>query len=89
MTVYKCIDKALSMGVMSGLKDLYHRPHEPEIGDDAKAWVIHIACTKPNDLGYAAEVWSRSALARYVREHALEAGYPSLGRAGKSTVHRI
>jgi transposase len=89
MTVYKCIDKALSMGTMSGLKDLYHRPHEPEIGDDAKAWVIHIACTKPKDLGLAAEVWSRSALARYVREHAREAGYPSLGRAGKSTVHRI
>lgn len=89
MTVYKCLDKALSMGTMSGLKDLYHRPREPEIGEDAKAWVIHIACTKPKDLGYASEVWSRSALAGYVRENALTAGYPSLARAAKSTVQRI
>jgi hypothetical protein len=40
-------------------------------------------------LGYAAEVWSRSALARHVREHAVEAGYPSLHRAAKATVQRI
>ena len=33
---------------------------KPSIGDDAKAWVVHIACSKPKELGYAtAEVWSR------------------------------
>jgi len=89
MTVYKCIDKALAMGVDAGLKDLFHRPKAPEIGDDAKAWVVHIACTKPKDLGYAAEVWSRSQLAAHVRKHAIEAGYPSLSKAAKATVHRI
>lgn len=38
------------------LKDSYHRLKEPVIGDDAKAWVVHLACSKPKDLGYAAEV---------------------------------
>ena len=51
--------------------------------------MVHLACSKPKDLGYAAEVWSRQALARHVREHAVEAGFPALARAAKATVHRI
>ena len=31
--IYKCIDEALAAGVGAGLKDAYHRPHEPEITD--------------------------------------------------------
>ena len=77
------------VGPMAALKDSYHRPKEPSIGEDAKAWVVHVACSKPKDLGYAAEVWSRQALARHIREHAVEAGFPSLSRAAKATVHRI
>jgi len=33
------------------------------------------------------EVWSRQALARHVRERAVEAGFPALSRAAKATVH--
>src|SRR5277367_4007146 len=89
LSVSKWVAKALGVGPMAALKDSYHRPKEPSIGDDAKAWVVHIACSKPKELGYAAEVWSRQALARHVREHALEAGFPALSRAAKATVHRI
>ena len=42
------------MGPMAALKDAYHRPKEPVIGDDAKAWVVHVACSKPKDLGFGA-----------------------------------
>ena len=87
--IYKCIDKALAAGIQTGLKDTYHRPHEPEITGDAKAWVVSIACLKPKDLGLAAELWSISALARYVSEHAEQAGFARLSGAGKSTVWRI
>ena len=76
-------------GSDAALKDAYHRPKEPVITEEAKAWVIHLACSKPKDLGYAAEVWTRSALARHVREHARKAGYASLAQAAKATVHRI
>lgn len=85
----KWISKALEMGSGAALKDAYHRPKQPAITEDAKAWVVHVACSKPKDLGYAAEVWTRSALARHVREHAQQAGYASLRRAAKATVHRI
>ena len=87
--IYKCIDKALAAGVSAGLKDAYHRPHKPEITDEAKAWVVSIGCTKPKDHGLAAELWSISALARFVSERAVAAGHPRLARAGKSTVWRI
>src|SRR6202049_5067602 len=89
LSVSKWVSKALAVGPMAALKDSYHRPKEPAIGDDAKAWVVHLACSKPKDLGYAAEVWSRQALAGHVREHAVAAGFPALSRAAKATVHRI
>jgi len=75
--IYKCIDKALAAGVAAGLKDAYHRPHEPEITDEAKAWVVSIACTKPKEPGLAAELWSISALAAFVSERANTAGRSS------------
>src|SRR5450432_1647591 len=89
LSVSKWVAKALAVGPMAALKDNYHRPKEPVIGDDAKAWVVHVACSKPKDLGYAAEVWSRHALATHIREHAVEAGFPALSRTAKATVHRI
>jgi transposase len=88
-SVGKWVGKALAVGSGAALKDAYHRPREPAITEDAKAWVVHVACSKPKDLGYAAEVWTRSALARHVREHAPQAGHGSLAHAAKATVHRI
>jgi len=88
-TIYKCIDKALAAGVRSGLQDRYHRPKEPVITPQAKAWVLSLACTKPKDHGLAAELWSLAALARYTREHASAQGHGSIARAGKATIWRI
>jgi transposase len=87
--IYKCIDKALAAGMQMGLKDKYHRPHKPEITDEAKAWVVSLACTKPKDHGLAAELWSISALAKFVCERAEAAGFGRLAKASKSTVWRI
>uniref|UniRef100_E6PJV0 Transposase of ISCARN21, IS630 family n=1 Tax=mine drainage metagenome TaxID=410659 RepID=E6PJV0_9ZZZZ len=88
-TIYKCIDKALAAGVNTGLRDRFHRPHAPQISDEAKAWVIDLACRKPNSLGMAAELWTLSALAEHVASHATAVGFPRLARAGKTTVWRI
>jgi hypothetical protein len=89
VTIYHCLHKALEMGLEAGLKDRFHRPKEPVIGPDAKAWVVHLACTKPKDLGYASELWTRQALADHVRGRARAAGHPSLALAAKATVQRI
>ncbi len=66
-----------------------HSPKKPEITEEAKAWVVNLACTKPKEYGYAAEVWSQSKLAEHTRKHAPEAGHTCLSRASKATIHRI
>ncbi len=79
--IYRCIDQALAAGVEMGLKDKYHRPHEPEITHETKAWVVSLACTKPKDNGLAAELWSISGLAKFVCEHAHATGFGRLAKA--------
>jgi transposase len=88
-SAYKCIDKALAMGWKSALKDKYHRPKEPVITEQAKAWVINLAGTKPKDHGYAAETWSRSLLAKHARQYGSATGHKCLKAAAKATIQRI
>ena len=88
-SIYKCIDKALAAGIETGLKDKFHRPKNPVITPEAAGWVVSVACTKPKELGLAAELWTISALVAYVHEHAQSAGHPSLICVGRSTVWTI
>jgi len=87
-SVGKWVDRALEVGVYAAIEDAPHGA-EPTITEAAKAWALSVACQKPKDLGYAAEVWSRSALAAHLRKHASAAGHPSLARAAKATVQRL
>ncbi|MEW6367117.1 MAG: IS630 family transposase [Acidobacteriota bacterium] len=89
VTTYKCIRKTLEMGLEAGLKDTYHRPRPPTITDEAKSWLVNLACTKPKEHGYAAELWTRRQLAEHVRRLALKEGHACLQHASKSTIHRI
>ena len=87
-SVAKWVSKALKVGVAAGLQDTPHGS-PPKLTEEAKAWVVHLACSKPKDFGYAAELWTRQALAQHLRREAVAAGHPSLARASKATVHRI
>lgn len=88
-TIYKWIEKAVALGIEEGLKDKYHRPKEPVITEEAKAWVINLACKKPTELGYAAEIWTRKALANHSRKYGPESGHECLKKAAKATIQRI
>lgn len=87
-TIYKCIDTTLAAGVERQLNPTF-TTKKPEILDDAKNWVIGLACSKPSDHGLAADRWSLRVLARHVAEHAAAAGFPRLAKAGRTTVWRI
>lgn len=86
--IYKHVDRALAAGVAVALRD---HPHgsAPTITPEAKAWVLSVACTKPKDHGLAAELWTRSALAKHIGRTAQAAGHPSVAQAAKSTIHVI
>jgi hypothetical protein len=87
--VYKCVDKALAMGIEAALRDLPHGHPERVITPEDKTWVVHLACCKPKDLGYAAELWTRRSLADHIRQHAVAQGHRALAQAAKATVQRI
>ena len=87
-SVKLCIDKYLEGGVERALSDDSRTGRPPEITDDAKAWVVSIACQKPCDLGYAAELWTLSKLHKHIQNHAVEAGYPRLKTATKSWLQK-
>ncbi len=77
-TVRRCIDRYLSSGIDLAIFDNERSGHPTEITDDAKSWIISLACQKLCDLGYAAELWTLTALHKHIRAHAEEAGYPRL-----------
>jgi transposase len=85
----KCIKKALSFGTEEALADLPRSGRPAEITPEARTWVVALACTKPKALGYAAELWTYSALAKHVRAHCQAAGFAMLGRISKGTVCKI
>lgn len=87
--VERCIDRALAFGPIKALKDL-QRPGRPAvITDDAKAWVLSVACQKPTELGYAAETWTYSALVKHIRTHCQERGYGCLAKIRKGLLYTI
>lgn len=57
-TVRRCIDRYLNGGINLAIFDNDRSGRPVEITDDAKSWIISIACQKPCDLGYAAELWT-------------------------------
>jgi len=88
-TVGRCIDKALSEGIMVALRDLPRPGRPPLISNEDKNWVIILACSSPSDFGYGDERWTFSRLTSYIRRHCLEQGYPALQKVSKSVVHKI
>ena len=77
-TVRRCIERFNTNGMNLALFDDDRSGRPPEITDDAKSWVISVACQKPCELGYSAELWTLAALHKHIQVHAEEAGYPRL-----------
>ena len=87
--VDRCINKAIAFGALTALKDLPGRGAKPKITDDAKSWVLSIACQSPTELGYAHETWTYSLLRKHIRENCQQAGYPVLSRIDKGVLNKI
>jgi transposase len=88
-TVLRCLDRAVRLGVMGALEDSPRPGKPPEITDDARAWLISLACQKAKDLGYPHELWTTRLLARHAREHAAAVGHPCLAGIVQGTVCKI
>lgn len=87
--VERCINKAIAYGSITALKDLPGRGVKPKITDDAKSWVLSIACQPPGKLGYAHETWTYSLLKRHIRDNCRKAGYHVLSKIDKGVLNTI
>jgi len=87
--VDRCLNKAIAYGTLPALKDLPGRGVKPKITDDAKSWVLSIACQSPKALNYAHETWTYSLLKKHIRKNCQQAGYPMLSKIGKGVLNKI
>ena len=88
-TVLRCLDRAVRLGVMAALDDSPRPGKAPRITDEAKAWLVSLACEKAKEHGYPHELWTTRLLARHIRQHADAAGHPCLSRIAQGTVCKI
>ncbi len=87
--VERIIDKAFILGPLKALKDLPRKGRPPTITDDAKSWVLSIACRKPIDFSYAHELWTYSLLIKHIKKHCKENGHSCLELIGKGRLNSI
>ena len=83
------MERALAHGAMAALDDCPRPGKEPTITAAAKAWVVHLACRKAQDLGYPHELWTTRLLARHAREHGPAEGHACLAKLAQGTVCKI
>jgi transposase len=88
-SVMLCLNKFKEGGVENALFDAPGRGRNAEITDDEKTWIINIACQKPVNLGYSAEVWTRALLTKHINKFAENAGYTRLSTISQSKVRTI
>ena len=88
-TVRLCISKYNEGGVKTALFDIQRSGRPSEIADDAKAWIISVACQRPTELGYAQELWTLTSLRKHVQKHAEDAGYPRLSTVTKPYIQKF
>lgn len=87
--VERCIDKALQLGGKAAVEDLPRSGRPARISDEARAWVISVACQKPKELGYSYEMWTTRLLAAHLRKHCRRAGHASLLRTSSGALSRL
>src|SRR5271166_4437386 len=88
-TALRCLDRAVRFGAMAALDDSPRPGKAPEITDEARAWLVPLACQKARDLGYPHELWTTRLLARHARDNAVAAGHPCMASIVQGTVCKI
>lgn len=88
-TVRLCISKYNKGGINTALFDMPRSGRPPEISDDAKAWIINIACQRPAELGYSQELWTLKNLHIHIQKNAEEAGFPRLTTVTKAYIQKL
>lgn len=87
--VIRTINRVLTIGVREGLQDLPGRGRPKTISPEARTWIVDLLCRKPLVFGYPHEIWTQRLLQQYIREHAVEEGFPEVARVSQGTISKI
>lgn len=88
-SVLLCLKKFKEGGVANALYDAAGRGRPVEITDGEKAWITDLACQKPTEFGYAAELWTYAKLTEHIHETAESSGHARLASLSQSSIVRI
>jgi transposase len=88
-SIHNTVAKFHAMGIQAALSDLSRKGRPPRIDGEAKAWVISQACIKPQELGYAQELWTIQKLTEHIRSRCAAAGYENLIGVSSSNIWTI
>ena len=88
-TVERCVRRAEKFGVMEALDDSPRPGRERIITEEARTFVVDLACRKPKDLGYPHELWTTRLLTRHIREHGPAVGHKCLANLAQGTLCKI
>ena len=69
-SVKLCLKKYKDGGIERALHDDQRSGRPPVYTDEERTWIVNVACKKPKDFGYAAELWSNPLLARHIKQNA-------------------
>lgn len=87
--VVLCLKKFSEKGLNYALENSSGRGRKVEIFDDAKTWIVNIACQKPTAFGLSAELWYPTSLTNYIHSVAEKEGYPRLATVSVGKVRTI
>lgn len=90
-TIAKIIKKCYAYGLDAALEDLDRTGRPDSISQEAKVWVISLACRIPDTVPGAprTQQWTISELTKYVHQHCVEQGFLELQNVQRSTVWSI
>ena len=88
-TVERCLRRAQELGIMAALDDSPRPGRDRTITNEARTFIVDLACRKPKDLGYPHELWTTRLLARHVREQGPAAGHACLAKLAQGTLCKI
>jgi transposase-like protein len=88
-TVERCLRRAEKLGIMEALDDSPRPGRERIITEEARTFVVDLACRKPKDLGYPHELWTTRLLTRHIREHGPAVGHKCLANLAQGTLCKI
>ena len=88
-TIERCVRRAERLGVLAALDDSPRPGREPVITDEARTFIVDLACRKAKDVGYPHELWTSRLLAKHIRQHGPKAGHDCLATLAQGTLCKI